>query len=57
MIFLISSAIILNIIAVLIPKNMTWNEIYSTSLFALVLAQTADVILDLKYDLYGLLIR
>jgi hypothetical protein len=53
MTFLIISVVILNLIAILMPKHMTKNEIFTTILFALFLQKQVDLFLDLKYDLYG----
>jgi hypothetical protein len=36
---------------------MTKNEIFTTILFALFLQKQVDLFLDLKYDLYGYLVR
>ncbi|MGD6942885.1 CBO0543 family protein [Cytobacillus gottheilii] len=35
------------------PKKLTFIEIFSTCLFAMVLQQVVDLALDLKLDLYG----
>jgi hypothetical protein len=40
-------------VIIFMPKRITWLEIYSTAWFALVFQLTVDIILDLKYDLYG----
>ena len=53
MIFLIFSIVVFNLVACFIPKRLTKLEIYSSSLFALLLAVITDKFLDIKYDLYG----
>ena len=53
MTFFFISVVIFNLVAILIPKRMTPQEIYSTILFALVLDFTVDIVLNLKYDFYG----
>ncbi|MBP2242751.1 hypothetical protein J2Z40_003331 [Cytobacillus eiseniae] len=45
--------IILNIIAYLIPKKLTKAENYVTSIFALLFGISVDLVLNLKYELYG----
>ena len=50
---LIVSVLIFNVIAYLIPKNLSKDEIYSTSLFVLLFDLLVDVPLYLKYNLYG----
>jgi len=52
-VFLTMSILTFNATAIFIPKKMTKIEIYTTSLFALVLQLTSDAILDLKFDFYG----
>jgi len=41
-----------NLIAFFIPKTLTKLEIYTTSLFSLILSGTADLFLDAKFNLY-----
>ncbi|MED4056567.1 CBO0543 family protein [Niallia taxi] len=53
MLFLFFTVIMLNVIAYFIPKRISKIEILATSLFASYLQVNTDVILDLKYDLYG----
>ncbi|MDT8903404.1 CBO0543 family protein [Anaeroselena agilis] len=53
MVHLIISVIIFNLVAWLIPKRITRDEMLATSLFALQLEAEADIYLDLKYRLYG----
>lgn len=53
MLFLYLSIVVLNAIAYFIPKKMSRLELYITTIFAYSLQWIADVILDLKYDLYG----
>jgi hypothetical protein len=52
MLFSITSIIIFNFIAFIIPKRLTKHEVYTTSLFAYVLSSTTDLILADKYHLY-----
>lgn len=52
-IFLITSTIILNLIAIIIPKRLSGIEIFSTSVFAIYLQSITDIIFDLKYNIYG----
>ena len=35
------------------PKRISWETMYTTSWFALIFQLTADVILSVKYQLYG----
>lgn len=53
MIFLILSIVVLNSIAILIPKRMTKIEMYATILFSLVFELVTNLFLEFKYDLYG----
>lgn len=53
MIFLFISIITFATTAYLIPKRLSFIEIYITTLFAYGLVMLADIILDLKFDLYG----
>lgn len=50
---LISSLIIFYTIAILIPKRISWLQIWSTTLFSLVLENFSNMILDLKLNLFG----
>ncbi len=52
-IFVITSVLLLNVIAIIIPKKITMSEAYTTALFVLTLGLTTDIILDLEYNLYG----
>lgn len=52
MTFLIISILILIILAVKIPKNMTRAEMYSTTFFATAFQMTTDMYLDVEYNLY-----
>lgn len=52
MFFLFLSILILNLLAIMIPKKLTMFENYTTILFSLVLSGTADLFLDAKYELY-----
>ncbi|UFU00007.1 hypothetical protein KO561_03315 [Radiobacillus kanasensis] len=47
------TAIILSLLAYFIPKQLTRSEMYTTSLFAVVLNLVTDIFLDLKWNLYG----
>ncbi len=51
--FLLVSVLVFNVIAYIIPKRISEYEMYSTSIFALVLQGFADYTFDLKRDLYG----
>ena len=51
--FVITCVLLLNVIAILIPKRITMIEVYTISLFVLTLGLTTDIILDLKYNFYG----
>lgn len=53
MAFIIISIIVFNTIAFLIPKQMTKIEMFTTSLFAMLLQKQVDILLALKYELYG----
>ncbi|MGG0748679.1 CBO0543 family protein [Priestia megaterium] len=45
---------VISILSVLVmPKRISWIEIYTTSLFVMFLGSVADIYLDVKYDLYG----
>jgi hypothetical protein len=48
----VTVAVFVAIIA-LMPKRLTWIEMYATAWFAISLAYTADVYLDLRFHLYG----
>lgn len=45
--------IVLNIIAYFIPKRLSKIENYATTLFSLLFGICVDLILNLKYELYG----
>ncbi|MHB8076016.1 CBO0543 family protein [Desulfosporosinus fructosivorans] len=53
LIFVITSVLLLNVIAIIIQKKITMIEVYTTSLFVLTLGLTTDIIFDLKYNFYG----
>ncbi|MDQ0201856.1 CBO0543 family protein [Neobacillus ginsengisoli] len=53
MVFLILSVIIFNLIAIFIPKRISGIEILTTTLFSSFLELIANILWDLKYDLYG----
>ncbi len=45
---------VISILSVLVmPKRISWMEMYTTSLFVMFLGSVADVYLDVKYNLYG----
>lgn len=50
---LIISVVIFNLAACFIPKNLTRDEMYSTSLLAGIFQLLVDIFLDVKYELYG----
>jgi hypothetical protein len=45
--------VLLNITAYFVPKKLTKIENYTTSTFALLFGINVDMILNLKYKLYG----
>lgn len=53
MLILISTVIIFNLIAFLIPKRLSPMVLLATTLFAMYLQLITDVYLGLKYQLYG----
>lgn len=53
MTFLLSSVFVFIIGYIYSPKKLEKAEIYIIFLFSIILGYTSDVILDLKYDLYG----
>ncbi len=53
MVFLLISVLIFNLVAYLIPKQLSTDEMYTTSLFALTFQMYFDGILNQKYDLLG----
>ncbi|HZG72050.1 MAG TPA: CBO0543 family protein [Chondromyces sp.] len=53
MLLMILTIIVFNIVLYFIPKKLSGIEMYTTSLFAIVLQLTIDMILDVKYGLYG----
>ncbi|WP_248925981.1 CBO0543 family protein [Paenibacillus hamazuiensis] len=53
MLFLFGSILVLNTLAYFVPKKMTWPQLYLTTFFSFCLQQLADLILNIKYDLYG----
>ncbi|WP_160726142.1 CBO0543 family protein [Bacillus sp. USDA818B3_A] len=53
MIYLLISVFIFNIAAYVVPKQLTKQEIYTSALFSFSLGILLDVILALKYHLYG----
>ncbi|MGP4108753.1 CBO0543 family protein [Virgibacillus sp. L01] len=53
MVFLLVSVAVFNLAAIVIPKNISWIEIYGTILITIVLHLLIDTFLDLKYNFYG----
>lgn len=53
MLFSVISIIFFNLIAILIPKQLTKYEIYTPSLFAYAMSNTTDLLLADKYHLYS----
>ncbi|MFB5191988.1 CBO0543 family protein [Alicyclobacillus fastidiosus] len=51
--FLVASIVVINGIAVLMPKRIPKWEFYVTAWFALFFELITNVYIDLKYDLYG----
>ena len=51
--FVITSVLLLNVIAIIIPKKLTTIEIYTTIIFVLTLGLITDCILDLHYNFYS----
>ncbi|MDC7771708.1 hypothetical protein POL88_22450 [Priestia megaterium] len=52
-VLLILTAVISILSVLVMPKRISWIEIYTTSLFVMFLGSVADIYLDVKYDLYG----
>ncbi|MFE7820495.1 CBO0543 family protein [Priestia megaterium] len=53
MVLLILTTVISILSVLVMPKRISWIEIYTTSLFVMFLGSVADIYLDVKYDLYG----
>lgn len=53
MVLLILTTVISILSVLVMPKRISWIEMYTTSLFVMFLGSVADVYLDVKYDLYG----
>ena len=53
MFFLLTSLLVVYIIAISIPKRISWLQIWSTSLFSLVMETFSDMTLDFKLNLFG----
>ncbi|MUK87919.1 hypothetical protein GMD78_05840 [Ornithinibacillus sp. L9] len=53
MAFLLISAVVFIIVAILVPKRLTRSEQYAVALFSIVLGLVTDIVLDLKYHVYG----
>jgi hypothetical protein len=51
--FLIVSALVFSLYAILMHKNLSRIEIFSTVFFAIALQDNVDTYLDLKLNLYG----
>ena len=55
MVLLIFTTVISILSVLVMPKRISWIEMYTTSLFVMFLGSVADIYLDVKYDLYGFL--
>lgn len=55
MVYVFVFFVLLNIVSFSVPKNLSRNEVYTTSFFAYAFGLTTDVVFDLHYDLYGYL--
>ncbi|MHC8970916.1 CBO0543 family protein [Priestia aryabhattai] len=53
MVLLILTTVISILSVLVMPKRISWIEIYTTSLFVMFLGSVADIYLDVKYDFYG----
>ncbi|TJZ34896.1 CBO0543 family protein [Priestia megaterium] len=53
MVLLILTTVISILSVLVMPKRISWIEMYTTSLFVMFLGSVADIYLDVKYDLYG----
>ncbi|WP_412762849.1 CBO0543 family protein [Priestia aryabhattai] len=53
MVLLIFTTVISILSVLVMPKRISWIEMYTTSLFVMFLGSVADIYLDVKYDLYG----
>ena len=53
MVFALVSAFIFMVIAYMMPKRISYVEMYSTTLFCTVFQLIVDIILEFKYGLYG----
>ncbi|WP_285868840.1 CBO0543 family protein [Mesobacillus maritimus] len=53
MLFLIFSVIVFIFVALFVPKKLPRNELYAIALFSIVFGLVTDIVLDLKYNLYG----
>ncbi len=53
MVLLILTTVISILSVLVMPKRISWIEMYTTSLFVMFLGSVADVYLDVKYNLYG----
>lgn len=53
MIFLLASLVVFYVIAIFMPKHISWLSIWTTSLFSIVVESMSDMALDLKLNLFG----
>lgn len=53
MVFLLISCIVFILVAYWIPKKLSRSEQYTVVLFSILLGLITDVLLDIKYHLYG----
>ncbi|WEG12575.1 hypothetical protein PU629_21205 [Pullulanibacillus sp. KACC 23026] len=51
--FILMSALVLYTIVYFVPKRLSYSEMYTTSIFAILFNTLVDVYLDLRLDLYG----
>src|SRR3954462_5451108 len=57
MLFIFAVLVLFTIYAFFMRKRLTRIELYATCLFALLLGNTTDAILNIKYDFYGFIGR
>lgn len=53
MVFIITSIIIALAIFIMMPKKISYIEMYTASLFSIVFQLITDILLEFKYNLYG----
>jgi hypothetical protein len=53
MVFLTFSVVVFILVAIIVPKKLPKHELYAIALFSIMLGFVIDIILDLKYNLYG----